>query len=42
MSKLPVLRPKDLARIVRKLGFVLDRQKRSHPILAFPQIYGVS
>jgi predicted RNA binding protein YcfA (HicA-like mRNA interferase family) len=32
MSKLPALRPKDLARVVRKLGFVLDRQKGSHAV----------
>jgi predicted RNA binding protein YcfA (HicA-like mRNA interferase family) len=32
MSKLPALRPKDLARVVRRLGFVLDRQKGSHAV----------
>jgi predicted RNA binding protein YcfA (HicA-like mRNA interferase family) len=32
MSKLPVLRPKDLAGIVQRIGFVLDRQKGSHPV----------
>jgi predicted RNA binding protein YcfA (HicA-like mRNA interferase family) len=32
MSKLPAVRPKDLARVARKLGFVLDRQKGSHAV----------
>jgi predicted RNA binding protein YcfA (HicA-like mRNA interferase family) len=32
MSKLPPVRPKDLARVARKLGFVLDRQKGSHAV----------
>ncbi len=32
MSKLPAVRPGDFARVVRKLGFVLDRQKGSHAI----------
>jgi predicted RNA binding protein YcfA (HicA-like mRNA interferase family) len=32
MSKLPALRPADLARIARQIGFVLDRQKGSHAI----------
>jgi predicted RNA binding protein YcfA (HicA-like mRNA interferase family) len=32
MSKLPALRPKELARVVRRLGFVLDRQKGSHAV----------
>ncbi len=32
MSKQPVLRPKDLARIVQRIGFVLDRQKGSHAV----------
>ncbi len=32
MSKLPAVRSGDVARVARKLGFVLDRQKRSHAI----------
>ena len=32
MSKLPAVRPKELARVARKLGFVLDRQKGSHAV----------
>jgi predicted RNA binding protein YcfA (HicA-like mRNA interferase family) len=32
MSRLPAVRPKDLARVARKLGFVLDRQKGSHAV----------
>jgi predicted RNA binding protein YcfA (HicA-like mRNA interferase family) len=32
MSKLPAVRPRDLARVARKLGFVLDRQKGSHAV----------
>ena len=32
MSKLPALKPKELARVVRKLGFVFDRQKGSHAV----------
>jgi predicted RNA binding protein YcfA (HicA-like mRNA interferase family) len=32
MSKLPAVRPADLARVARHLGFVLDRQKGSHAI----------
>jgi predicted RNA binding protein YcfA (HicA-like mRNA interferase family) len=30
--RLPVVEPKDLARVARKLGFVLDRQKGSHAV----------
>jgi predicted RNA binding protein YcfA (HicA-like mRNA interferase family) len=32
MSKLPALRPKDLARVDQRLAFVLDRQKGSHAV----------
>jgi predicted RNA binding protein YcfA (HicA-like mRNA interferase family) len=32
MSKQPVLRPKDLARVARRIGFVLDRQRGSHAV----------
>jgi len=32
MSKLPVLRPKDLARVAQRIGFVLDRQRGSHAV----------
>jgi predicted RNA binding protein YcfA (HicA-like mRNA interferase family) len=32
MSKLPAVRPVDLARVARGLGFVLDRQKGIHAI----------
>ncbi len=32
MSKLPALRPSDVARVARKLGFVLHRQRGSHAI----------
>ena len=32
MSKLPAVRPSDLARVARRLGFELDRQKGSHAI----------
>ena len=30
--RLPVVESKDLARVARKLGFVLDRQKGSHAV----------
>ena len=30
--RLPVVEGKDLARVARKLGFVLDRQKGSHAV----------
>lgn len=30
--RLPVLDAKDIVRVVRKLGFVLDRQKGSHAV----------
>jgi predicted RNA binding protein YcfA (HicA-like mRNA interferase family) len=30
--RLPVVDAKDLARVARKLGFVLDRQKGSHAV----------
>jgi predicted RNA binding protein YcfA (HicA-like mRNA interferase family) len=30
--KLPVVEAKDLARVARKLGFALDRQKGSHAV----------
>jgi len=30
--RLPVVEAKDLIRVVRKLGFVLDRQKGSHAV----------
>jgi predicted RNA binding protein YcfA (HicA-like mRNA interferase family) len=32
MSKLPAVKPAELARVARKLGFVFDRQKGSHAI----------
>lgn len=32
MSRLPSVRPKNLAKIAEKLGFELDRQKGSHAI----------
>lgn len=32
MSKLPSIKPKQLAKIVEKMGFILDRQKGSHAI----------
>ena len=32
MSKLPVVRSTELARVARQLGFVFDRQKGSHAI----------
>ena len=33
MPKLPVLKPKDLVKILKKLGFLEHRQKGSHLIL---------
>ena len=30
--RLPVVEAKDLARVARRLGFVLDRQKGSHAV----------
>ena len=32
MSKLPAVRPPDLARIAQRIGFVFDRQRGSHAI----------
>ncbi len=32
MSKLPAVRPSELARVVQRLGFLLDRQRGSHAI----------
>jgi predicted RNA binding protein YcfA (HicA-like mRNA interferase family) len=32
MSKLPAVRPSDLARIAQRIGFVFDRQRGSHAI----------
>ena len=32
MSKLPAVRPSDLARIAQKLGFLFDRQRGSHAV----------
>jgi len=32
MSKLPALKPKEMARVARRLGFILDRQRGSHAI----------
>jgi predicted RNA binding protein YcfA (HicA-like mRNA interferase family) len=32
MSKLPVVRPREVARVAEALGFVLDRQRGSHAI----------
>jgi predicted RNA binding protein YcfA (HicA-like mRNA interferase family) len=37
MSKLPAVRPADLARVAQKLGFILDRQKGSHAVFLHPQ-----
>jgi predicted RNA binding protein YcfA (HicA-like mRNA interferase family) len=36
MSKLPAIKPAELARIAKKLGFVFDRQKGSHAIYLHP------
>lgn len=33
MPKLPVLKPKELIKILQKLGFFIDRQKGSHVVL---------
>ncbi|PIY69321.1 hypothetical protein COY90_01305 [Candidatus Roizmanbacteria bacterium CG_4_10_14_0_8_um_filter_39_9] len=33
MSKLPVLKPKQVLKKLEKLGFVIDRQSESHLIL---------
>ena len=32
MSKLPAVRPSELARVAQRLGFVLDRRRGSHAI----------
>jgi predicted RNA binding protein YcfA (HicA-like mRNA interferase family) len=32
MSKLPAVRPSEMVRVARRLGFVFDRQKGSHAI----------
>ncbi len=32
MPKLPFIRPEKLVRVARKLGFVFDRQRRSHAV----------
>jgi len=32
MNKLPAIRPKDLALVVQRIGFALDRQKDSHAV----------
>ena len=32
MSKLPAVRPSDLARIAQRLGFLFDRQRGSHAV----------
>jgi len=32
MSRLPAVRPTELARVARRLGFVFDRQKGSHAV----------
>jgi predicted RNA binding protein YcfA (HicA-like mRNA interferase family) len=32
MSKLPVIRARDVARVAQSLGFVLDRQRGSHAV----------
>jgi predicted RNA binding protein YcfA (HicA-like mRNA interferase family) len=36
MSKLPAVRPVDFARVAKRLGFVLDRQKGSYAIYFRP------
>jgi len=37
MSKLPVLKPKEVMRKYEKLGFIVDRQSGSHLILFHPK-----
>lgn len=32
MSKLPAVRPREVARVAQSIGFVLDRQRGSHAI----------
>jgi predicted RNA binding protein YcfA (HicA-like mRNA interferase family) len=32
MSKLPAVRPSDLARVAQRIGFVFDRKRGSHAI----------
>ena len=32
MSRLPAVKPQEAVRVVKKLGFVLDRQKGSHAV----------
>lgn len=36
MSRTPAVRPKDLARIALRIGFILDRQRGSHAIYLNP------
>lgn len=36
MLRLPILRPKELVRIVERQGFVQDRQSGSHAIFIHP------
>jgi predicted RNA binding protein YcfA (HicA-like mRNA interferase family) len=36
MPKLPVLKPRDVIRVLEKRGFVLDRTKGSHHIYLHP------
>lgn len=37
MSKLPVLKPKEVIKKYEKLGFLVDRQSGSHLILLHPK-----
>ena len=36
MSKIPSLTPKDIVRVLKKRGFVLDRSRGSHQIWLHP------
>lgn len=37
MSKLPVLKPKEVIKKYKKLGFIIDRQSGSHVIMFHPK-----
>lgn len=37
MPKLPALKSKDVIRVLKRLGFIEDRQKGSHLVLYNPQ-----
>jgi len=37
MPKLPILKPKEVIKKYKKLGFVIDRQSGSHVILYHPK-----